>query len=93
LPLKKTLTYDGTSLGIIHGAGGSKLNIRERIVREFVRPRIIVYGHTHQAFWGEENGIWFMNPGSPTDTVVAEYRSVGLLIVEPEMIRGEIIRL
>jgi putative phosphoesterase len=93
LSLKASLTLEGISLGLIHGHGGSKADIRERIRREFDNPRVIVYGHTHEAYWGEERGVWFLNPGSPTDTTVAPFRSWGILTLENGKIRGEIIRL
>jgi predicted phosphodiesterase len=127
LPLKIELTLEGVSVGLIHGNGGPRHNIREHIAREFhtlspintlpleaginkgrsghdIRypaacrrelhhPRVIVYGHTHEAFWGQEKGIWFFNPGSPTDAVVAKYRSAGILTLDSGTIRGEIIRL
>jgi len=93
LPTKVEITLAGVSLGMIHGWGGPKTGIRERIRREFSQARVIVYGHTHEAFWGKENGVWFLNPGSPTDTAVAPFRSLGLLTLDHGEIRGEIIRL
>jgi putative phosphoesterase len=93
LPAKAELILAGVRFGLIHGWGGPKAGIRARIRREFTRPQVIVYGHTHEAFWGEENGVWFCNPGSPTDTAVAPFRSWGHLILDNGKIRGEIIRL
>ncbi len=93
LPSKREMHLGNQTVGVIHGSGAPRNCIREIIRREFKRPSLIVYGHTHQAFWGEENGIWFMNPGSPTDTVFAPYRSVGMLEISGGPPRGEIIRL
>jgi uncharacterized protein len=93
LPYKRELRLADHYLGVIHGGGVPRNRIREAIRREFKQASIIVYGHTHQAFWGEEGGIWFMNPGSPTDTVSARYRSVGMLELSAGTPRGEIIRL
>lgn len=93
LPHKRELKLENQYLGLIHGGGTPRDRIREAIRREFTRATIIVYGHTHQAYWGEEGGIWFMNPGSPTDTKFAPYRSVGILEISGETPRGEIIRL
>jgi uncharacterized protein len=93
LPYKRELRLADHYLGVIHGGGVPRNRIREAIRHEFKRASIIVYGHTHQAFWGEEGGIWFMNPGSPTDTIFSQYRSVGMLEIGVGTPRGEIIRL
>lgn len=93
LPVKRELTFAGVTIGLIHGWGGPKTGIRGRIRREFKNPRLIVYGHTHEPFWGEEDGVWFLNPGSPTDMAVAPFRSLGMLTLDNGEIRGEIIRL
>lgn len=93
LPYRRELCLAECRVGLIHGSGLPRERIREKLRREFKQAQIVVYGHTHQPFWGQENGIWFMNPGSPTDTFFSPYLSVGLLELEADAIRGEIIRL
>jgi uncharacterized protein len=93
LPLRVEMTLGGVALGLTHGWGGPKTGIRQRLRRELSRSRLIVYGHTHEPFWGEEDGVWFFNPGSPTDGAVAPFKSMGLLVLENGKIQGEIIRL
>jgi putative phosphoesterase len=91
LPVKREFIVEECAVGIIHGYGGPRNQIRDRIRREFKKPRLIVYGHTHIPFWGEEAGIFFMNPGSPT--VGRDYPSVGILEIQSGRIHGEIIAL
>lgn len=91
LPGKKVLQLGRFTVGLVHG----KYKIdsqRELIRREFGLVDLIVYGHSHSPFWGIENGIRFLNPGSPTDTRYAPYNSVALLHVGEDL-HAEIIRI
>jgi putative phosphoesterase len=91
LPHKKLLTIGKFSVGLIHGK--YKIDIqREMIRREFESPDLIVYGHSHMPFWGKVDGIYFLNPGSPTDTRYAPYNSVAILEAGNEL-KAEIIRI
>lgn len=93
LPIKKSLKIGRFKIGVMHGAGGPRNNIRAFLLKELRGHDIIIYGHTHQAFWEQEAGLWFMNPGSPTDHLVAAFQSVGILTIEEDKICGELIRL
>jgi hypothetical protein len=62
------------------------------IRKEFGEVDLIVYGHSHTPFWGEVNGVFFLNPGSPTDTRHAPFNSVAVLYVGEEL-KAEIIRI
>ncbi len=91
LPHKKVLTLGKFKVGLIHG----KYRISEQramIRKEFDDVDLIVYGHSHTPFWGSENGICFLNPGSPTDTVHAPYNSVAILETG-DSLKAEIIRI
>ncbi len=91
LPAKKILTLGRYTCGLIHGK--YKIDIqREMIMKEFTKVDLIVYGHSHTPFWGSVNGVYFLNPGSPTDKRHAPYNSVAILHVNDEL-RAEIIRL
>jgi putative phosphoesterase len=93
LPHKRELQLANHWIGLIHGSGGPRNQIREKIRKEFKRAELIIYGHTHLPFWGEEGGIKFMNPGSPTDNIFSPYLSVGLIEITQRNIRGEILQL
>lgn len=51
-----------------------------------------MYGHTHEPYQGYENGVYFINPGSPNDTRFAFVNSVALLTVNKRKFEAEIIR-
>lgn len=91
LPSKKVLRLGGYAVGLIHGK--FKIDIqREMIRKEFDAVDVIVYGHSHAPFWGKVGDVYFLNPGSPTDTRYAPYNSVALLELGAEP-RAEIIRI
>ncbi len=91
LPEKRVLALEGKRIGLIHGWGAPK-GIRQRIKGSFQDVDVIIYGHTHEPFNGEIEGVLFFNPGSPTDSFHAPYKSVGILAVS-DVIKGEIIKL
>jgi putative phosphoesterase len=91
LPEKKTLSLGKFKVGLIHGK--YKIDIqREMIRKEFSCVDLIVYGHSHTPFWGKVDGLYFLNPGSPTDIRHAPYNSVALLDIGEEL-KAEIIRI
>lgn len=91
-PLTRTIRVEDLHIGIIHG-WGSPNGIRSRIRNSFNTVDAIIYGHTHQAFSGMEAGIFFFNPGSPTDSRFTTQCSVGIIRVDKHLIQGEIIPL
>ncbi len=91
LPEKKVLSLGGFSVGLIHGK--FKLDIQKEMIRkEFGDVDLIVYGHSHAPFWGRIDGVYYLNPGSPTDKQHALYNSVALLYIGEDL-RAEIIKL
>jgi uncharacterized protein len=88
---KKIIPLGKYRAGLIHGK--YKIDIqREMIRKEFDDVDLIVYGHSHTPFWGKVNGVYFLNPGSPTDKRHAPYNSVAILEVGDEL-TAEIIRI
>src|SRR3990172_5897371 len=65
LPQKRIIPVAGIRIGLIHGWGGRQ-GLRERLLARLKpdNPDIIVYGHSHVAFWGEVNGTMMFNPGA-----------------------------
>ncbi|MGE5808312.1 MAG: metallophosphoesterase family protein [Nitrospirota bacterium] len=91
LPQKKIMTLGRYRVGLTHGK--YKIDIqREMIRKEFDAVDLIVYGHSHTPFWGQVDGVYFLNPGSPTDKLHAPYNSVAVLEIGEEL-HAEIIRI
>ena len=91
-PAQRIIQIEELQIGIMHG-WGSPHGIRHRILNAFEHVDAIVYGHTHEAFSGTESGIFFFNPGSPTDSRFTSSRSVGIITVQGHSIQGDIITL
>lgn len=91
LPIKKIIPIGRYSIGLIHGK--YKIDIQKEMIRkEFGNVDLIVFGHSHTPFWGRIDGVYFLNPGSPTDKRHAPYNSVAVLDVGSEL-KAEIVRL
>ncbi len=91
-PSKRTILIENVTIGIIHG-WGSPLGIRSRIRESFQDIDALIYGHSHQCFCGRKDGIFYFNPGSPTDSRFTNLRSVGIIEITRGSIQGEIIGL
>ena len=91
LPMKKIVSIGGYSVGLIHGK--YRIDIQKEMIRkEFETVDLIVFGHSHTPFWGKIDGVYFLNPGSPTDKRFAPYNSVALLDIGDEL-KAEIVRI
>ncbi len=94
LPSREVLNVDHYKIGIIHGWGDPH-TLPKRLFEEFKKDNVdcIVFGHSHQVYNQTIDGVLMFNPGSPTDTIYAHFKSFGILETSPEGIKGEIIRL
>ena len=91
LPEKDIIEVEGFKIGLIHGFGPPG-RVSAMVMKEFRKVDVIVFGHTHYPFNEEIDGVLLFNPGSPTDTIFAPYKSYGILEVGKE-IKGRIIRI
>jgi uncharacterized protein len=91
LPTQKTVQIKNFHIGLIHG-WGSPDGIEDRIRREFGKVDCIVFGHTHTPYQGNQEGVFFFNPGAFGGRFFSHKRTVGLLIIN-DRIQGHIIHL
>jgi len=91
LPKKKIIVAGRYKIGLVHGWGPPK-SLLDCIRAEFDKVDIIVFGHSHQPFNEERNGILFFNPGSATDQVSTRDSSIGILELNG-IKKGKIIKL
>jgi len=94
LPDKKVLEVSGKKICLTHGCGNPD-NMIELLQKKFLsqKPDIIVFGHSHRPINEYIEGILFFNPGSPTDTIFAPYRSYGIIEIKYGKIKAEIHKL
>lgn len=92
LPEKRLLEFDGVKIGVAHGTG-NPVGIENRLLYTFQDADIIVFGHTHKPFWGQIGGIWFLNPGSPTNKRTEPFHTFAVLNIDNGTFSAEIIRI
>ncbi len=93
LPVMRHMVIEGYRVGVMHGTGGPKPDIRSYVRKQLGEVQLIIYGHTHKAYWGQEGGIWFMNPGSTVVGTANAKPTVGLLTITTDNLRGELVQL
>ncbi len=91
---REILELEGVRVAVAHGWGAPG-PLPQALLREFAKDKVgvIVFGHTHAPCNQEVDGVLLFNPGSPTDTRFAPYRSYGILTIEHGAVRGEIVKL
>ncbi|MDP8230134.1 MAG: metallophosphoesterase family protein [Candidatus Gorgyraea atricola] len=91
---KKILKVAGKKICLMHGYGHPE-KLKDIMKEEFLakKPDIIVFGHSHQPANEYIDGVLFFNPGSPTETVCAPYRSYGIIEIDNGKIEANIHRL
>ncbi len=87
LPQKRIISADGVRIGLIHG-WGSRQGLRERLLARLKpdNPDIVVYGHSHVAFWGKVNGTMMFNTGAVAQNPYGDAGTVGRI----EIIDGNV---
>jgi putative phosphoesterase len=90
LPRRHVVELDCVRIGIVH-TGGPRAGREVRLARWFPDCDAVVYGHTHVPQVEQHEGIWILNPGSPTERRRAPERSMLELEIEGRTIRPRLI--
>lgn len=88
LPLERVVEVEAARIGMVHipgPAAGRAARLRAR----FPDCDAIVYGHTHVPEASRDDGVWILNPGSPTERRRAPVRAMLLLHVNAGAIEPE----
>jgi hypothetical protein len=75
-PSKLLLNIEGLSVGIIHGYGPPN-NLSKRLLNEFQKIDLMLYGHSHITDDSVVSGTRVFNPGAFCET-----QSIGILSIE-----------
>jgi hypothetical protein len=85
MPEVLELELEGFQLGVTHG-WGPPAGLENRLPKKFAGILdLIIYGHTHEAVFHRKDNIWFLNPGSPTDTNFADRQTYAILTLDDEI--------
>ena len=75
LPQRHTIEVDGVRIGMVH-VPGPRAGREARLLGWFPDCQTVVYGHTHVPQVERHEGVWILNPGSPTERRRAPSRSM-----------------
>lgn len=91
-PPKKTVTLGGIKIGVIHRVNSE--DIEEELRKNLGdSPDIYIFGHTHSIYNKKENGKIYFNPGTPTDKLLTDFNSFGLIEIKNGKISPKIVKL
>lgn len=80
---RKILEIGGARIGLVHGDGRSGTTPgRSRAAFAGEPVDVVCFGHSHQPLCERRDGVWLVNPGSPTDKRRERRYSYALLEVE-----------
>ena len=93
LPKRLVVEVDAARIGLAHGDGmsGTALQRARRGFETGQTVNAIVFGHQHYPYCEYHDGVLCFSPGSPTDPRRAPRPSFGILHVQGNQVRGEIV--
>ncbi len=94
LPVKEVLTIGPVKIGVTHGHIGEVRDALKNAAAAFKDEAVdvVIFGHSHQALHERIGRTLYFNPGSPNDAVRARFFSYGLIQIEGEKIKAEIVK-
>jgi putative phosphoesterase len=92
LPERFVHEVAGARVGMVHDAG-PRGGRAERLAAAFRGCDVVVYAHTHVPEVMRHEGIWIVNPGSPTERRSAQTRSLATVRIDERGARPRLIAL
>jgi putative phosphoesterase len=94
LPRERVVEVEGVRVGVVH-IPGAAAGREARLAAHFPGCAAVVYGHTHvpQVARLGADGVWILNPGSPTERRRAPVHSMLVVEVAGEEIRPRLVTL
>jgi putative phosphoesterase len=81
LPKERIVEAGGVRIGMIH-IPGPRVGREARLLARFPRCAAVVYGHTHVPQVEQHDGVWILNPGSPTERRASPERTMLELVAQ-----------
>jgi uncharacterized protein len=92
LPAERVVDVGEARIGMLH-IPGPRAGREARLAARFPGCAAVVYGHTHVPQSELVDGVWILNPGSPTERRSAPNRSMLELVVSARNLAPEVISL
>jgi putative phosphoesterase len=86
LPARVVVEVGGARIGVTH-VSGRAAGREARLLARFPGCDAVVFGHTHLPYAARVDGVWLLNPGSPTERRRAPARSMLELDIRGGVIR------
>jgi hypothetical protein len=90
LPERRVVEVGGTRIGMEH-VPGPQAGREARLVARFPACDAVVYGHTHVPQVELHEGVWILNPGSPTERRSAPRHTMLVLRIDGGRIEPELV--
>jgi len=81
LPKERVVEAGGTRIGMVH-IPGLRAGREARLLARFPGCDAVVYGHTHAPQVERHEGVWILNPGSPTERRSSPERAMIELVIQ-----------
>ena len=92
LPKQRIVEVEGSRIGMVH-IPGPAVGRAVRLRATFPDCDATVYGHTHVPEAKQDEGVWILNPGSPTERRTSRSHAMLMLEVEEGAVRPTLVRL
>lgn len=92
LPRERVVEVEDARIGMVHIAG-PRAGRETRLLAKFPGCDAIVYGHTHVPQVDRIDGVWILNPGSPTERRRSPARTMLVLDVQEKRLEPELVAL
>jgi len=92
LPAQRIVEVEGSRIGMVHIPGPAAGRAR-RLRALFPDCDAIAYGHTHAPEATQDEGVWILNPGSPTERRTSPAHAMLVLEVDGGAVRPTLVRL
>jgi putative phosphoesterase len=92
LPKELVVEVEDVRIGMVH-IPGPAAGREERLRRRFPDCAAIVFGHTHSPLVERADGVWLLNPGSPTERRRGPFHSFLRLSIAGRRIRPRLVEI
>jgi putative phosphoesterase len=92
LPKERVIRVEQSYIGMVHipGPGAGR---EARLRAKFPDCNAVIYGHTHVPDLTEDEGVWILNPGSPTEKRESPGHAMLVLAVGGKQIAPKLVEL
>jgi putative phosphoesterase len=92
LPKEREIRVEEVRIGMVH-IPGPRAGREARLRAKFPDCGAVVYGHTHMPDLTEDEGVWILNPGSPTEKRTAPSHAMLVLAVAGNQLAPKLVEL